>query len=127
MGAAQNGTLPRFPRSMLIEIAQEVRSGDGAEITIFQPAVGGEAQRLAIYQSACWRALRASGDWPIPRFGAANRDGTLKLRPPAWRGSQRPAGVSRTSLPGVWRQMRSRRNSPPPHPLRERKSVGEAD
>jgi hypothetical protein len=48
MGAAQNATLPRFPRSMLTEIAQEVRSGDGAEITIFQPAVGGEAQRLAI-------------------------------------------------------------------------------
>src|ERR1035438_5811578 len=68
-----------------------------------------------------------TGDWPIPRFGAANRDGTVKLRPPAWRGSQRPAGVSRTSLPGVWRQMRSRRNSPRPHPLRERKSDGEAD
>src|ERR1035441_8925381 len=66
----------------------------------------------ALFARRCWvlgsfvasgRAGPGDPRLEIGKFqecGAANRDGTLKLRPPAWRGSQRPAGVSRTSLPG---------------------------
>src|ERR1022692_1348942 len=67
------------------------------------------------------------GDWPIPNRYGASRATTVKLRPRAWRASQRRAGVSRTSRPGGWRQMRSHRNSPWARPRRGQKSDGEAD
>jgi hypothetical protein len=38
-------------------------------------------------------------DWPVPSSKSARGPSIVKLRLRAWRGSQRPAGVSRTSRP----------------------------